>query len=132
MTYLLGFWGKKQYHHDFILIQDDILIAHPELVDYWKKVRGVKFVGVFVYEKERPYSNAEWNVIKTADWIELAAGGVAFSVTYALLAPTIGACWRPCSGWSTAAIRQCKLFPNVSGVISNLSSESGTYLLTLT
>ncbi len=71
MTYLLGFWGKKQYHHDFILIQDDILIANPDLVDYWKKIRGVKFVGVFVYEKERPYSDKEWKVLKTADWLEL-------------------------------------------------------------
>ena len=71
LTYFLGFLGKKQYQHDFILIQDDILIDNPNLVDYWKKVRGVKFVGVFVYEKERPYSEQEWKVLKTADWLEL-------------------------------------------------------------
>ncbi len=70
-TFFLGFRGKKEFSHDFILIQDDIFFAHPELVDYWKNVRKVKFVGVFVYDKERPYTAAEWELLRKADWLEL-------------------------------------------------------------
>lgn len=70
-TFFLGFLGKKQVHHDFILIQDDIFFNNPELVDYWKNVRKVKFVGVFVYNKERGYTDAEWTLLKKVDWIEL-------------------------------------------------------------
>jgi len=33
-TFFLGFWGKKEFSHDFILIQDDIFFQHPELTDY--------------------------------------------------------------------------------------------------
>jgi len=71
LTFFLGFLGKKEYPHDFILIQDDIFFDHPELVDYWKDVRKVKFVGVFVYNKDLPYTDAEWDLLKKADWIEL-------------------------------------------------------------
>lgn len=70
-TFFLGFWGKKEFAHDFILIQDDIFFQHPELVEYWKNVRMVKFVGVFVYNKERPYTTAEWKLLRKADWLEL-------------------------------------------------------------
>lgn len=70
-TFFLGFWGKKEYSHDFILIQDDIFFRHPELADYWKTVRKVKFVGVFVYNKERNYTAAEWELLKKVDWLEL-------------------------------------------------------------
>lgn len=62
---------KEKYPHDFILIQDNIFFQHPELVDYWKNVRKVKFVGVFVYNKERPYTAAEWELLKKVDWMEL-------------------------------------------------------------
>ena len=70
-TFFLGFLGKKEFPHDFILIQDDIFFKHPELVDYWKNVRKVKLVGVFVYQKERAYTAAEWEMLKKADWMEL-------------------------------------------------------------
>lgn len=70
-TFFLGFWGKKEYSHDFILAQDDIFFQHPELVDYWKNVRKVKFVGVFVYNKERAYTAAEWELLRKVDWLEL-------------------------------------------------------------
>lgn len=70
-TYFLGFWGKKEFSHDVILIQDDIFFQHPELAYYWKTVRKVKFVGVFVYNKERFYTAAEWELLKKVDWLEL-------------------------------------------------------------
>ena len=69
--FFLGFWGKKEYSHDFILIQDDIFFQHPELAYYWKTVRKVKFVGVFVYNKERTYTAAEWELLRKVDWLEL-------------------------------------------------------------
>lgn len=71
VTFFLGFLGKEEFPHDFILIQDDIFFKNPELVDYWKNMRKVKFVGVFVYGKERTYTNAEWELLKKVDWIEL-------------------------------------------------------------
>ncbi len=70
-TFFLGFLGKTEVPHDFILIQDDIFFNNPELVDYWKNTRKVKFVGVFVYDKNHQYSVAEWNLLKKVDWIEL-------------------------------------------------------------
>lgn len=70
-TFFLGFWGKKEFTHDFILIQDDIFFQHPVLVDYWKNVRMVKFVGVFVYNKKSPYTTAEWDLLRKLDWLEL-------------------------------------------------------------
>jgi len=70
-TYFLGFWGKKEFSHDFILIQDDIFFRHPELADYWKTARKVKFVGVFVYNKERTYTALEWALLRKVDWLEL-------------------------------------------------------------
>ena len=70
-TYLLGFWGKKEFAHDFVLIQDDIFFQNPELVNYWKNVRKAKFVGVFVYNKERPYTATEWELLQKVDWMEL-------------------------------------------------------------
>ena len=70
-TFFLGFLGKEEYPLDFILIQDDIFFKNPELVDYWRNIRKVKFVGVFVYNKERPYTDAEWTLLKKVDWIEL-------------------------------------------------------------
>lgn len=70
-TFFLGFLGKKEYPLDFILIQDDIFFKNPELVDYWKNTRKVKFVGIFVYNKERPYTDVEWTLLKKVDWIEL-------------------------------------------------------------
>jgi hypothetical protein len=71
MTFFVGFLGKGEYPHDFVLIQDDILISHPELIDYWKLERKVKFVGAFVYNKERSYTEKEWEVLRRADWLEL-------------------------------------------------------------
>lgn len=71
LTYVLGFLGKKEYPHDFVLIQDDILFSEPYLVDYWKKVRNVKFIGVFVYKKGRPYTEKERKALKSIDWLEL-------------------------------------------------------------
>ncbi len=71
LTFFLGFWGKKEFSHDFILIQDDIFFQHPELADYWRNVRKVKFVGVFVYNKEWTYTDAEWEMLKKVDWLEL-------------------------------------------------------------
>lgn len=71
ITYLFGFWGKKEFNHDFVLIQDDIFFAHPELADYWKNVRKAKFVGVLVYNKNRGYTEKEWELLKKADWLEL-------------------------------------------------------------
>jgi len=70
-TFFLGFWGKKEFAHDFILIQDDIFFKHPELVDYWKAVRKVKFIGVFAYNNKRPYAAAEWELLRKVDWLEL-------------------------------------------------------------
>lgn len=71
ITYAIGFWGKEEYNHDFVLIQDDIFFQHPELVDYWKNVRKVKFVGVFAHNKQRPYTKEEWELLKKVDWLEL-------------------------------------------------------------
>ncbi|MBI5485177.1 MAG: hypothetical protein HY888_12040 [Deltaproteobacteria bacterium] len=71
LTYFLGFLGKEEYPHDFVLFQDDIYFKNPELLDYWKNVRKVKFVGVFVYNKERGYTDEEWNLLKKIDWLEL-------------------------------------------------------------
>lgn len=70
-TFFLGFLGKKEFPHDFVLIQDDIFFENPDLVDYWKNIRKVKFVGVFVYDKKRSYDVAQWNLLKKVDWIEL-------------------------------------------------------------
>ena len=70
-TFFLGFLGKEEYPHDFILIQDDIFFKHPELVDYWKNMRNVKFVGVFVYNKARLYTADEWELLTKVDWLEL-------------------------------------------------------------
>jgi glycerophosphoryl diester phosphodiesterase len=71
VTFFLGFLGKEQHPIDFVLIQDDIFFKNPELVDYWKNGRKVKFIGIFVYNKERPYTPAEWELLKKADWLEL-------------------------------------------------------------
>ncbi|MGD9247179.1 MAG: hypothetical protein PVI60_04420, partial [Desulfobacteraceae bacterium] len=38
-TFLLGFWKKEDFKHDFVLIQDGILLSRPELIDYWKNER---------------------------------------------------------------------------------------------
>lgn len=70
-TFFLGFLGKRKYSHDFVLIQDDILLDRPELADYWRNTRGVKFVGVFTYEKTRPYTMEEWEILQSADWLEI-------------------------------------------------------------
>lgn len=70
-TFFFGFLGKKEYPHDFILIQDDIFFDEPELVDYWKNIRKVKFVGVFAYDKNYQYSVADWHLLRKVDWIEL-------------------------------------------------------------
>jgi glycerophosphoryl diester phosphodiesterase len=70
-TFFLGFLGKKEFPHDFILIQDDIFFIHPELVDYWKNIRKVKFIGVFVYNKVRLYTTDEWELLKNVEWMEL-------------------------------------------------------------
>lgn len=70
-TFFLGFLGKKEFPVDFVLIQDDILVAHPELIEFWKKERKVKFVGAFVHDKERPYTVREWEILQKADWLEL-------------------------------------------------------------
>lgn len=71
VTFFLGFLGKKEYPLDFILLQDDIFFENPDLVNYWKNKRKVKFVGVFVYNKDRPYTDDEWELLKKADWLEL-------------------------------------------------------------
>ncbi len=71
VTFFLGFLGKKQQPHDFVLIQDDILFSNPELIKYWREVRNVKFVGAFVYDKERTYSDEEFHILSAVDWIEL-------------------------------------------------------------
>ena len=71
MTFFLGFLGKSEFPHDFVLIQDDIFFETPDLVDFWKENRKVKFVGVFVHEKERPYTDEEWEKLKSVDWLEL-------------------------------------------------------------
>jgi len=68
---LLPFVAMKMFPHDFVLVQDDILFAQPELMEYWRNNRKVKFVGVFVYEKERGYTDAEWQILNKADWLEL-------------------------------------------------------------
>jgi glycerophosphoryl diester phosphodiesterase len=70
-TFFLGFLGKKEHPLDFILIQDDIFFANPDLAEYWKKSRKVKFVGVFTYNKDRGYTDAEWTLLQKVDWIEL-------------------------------------------------------------
>ena len=70
-TFFLGFLGKEDFPHDFVLIQDDILIKNPEVADYWRNQRKVKFVGAYVYKKDRPYSEKEWQSLKKADWLEL-------------------------------------------------------------
>lgn len=77
-TFFLGFLGKEKYPHDFVLIQDSILLQKPELIDYWKKERKVKFVGVYVYEfdhslpfKKKIFTDDEWKILKRADWLEL-------------------------------------------------------------
>jgi len=69
--FFIGFPGKKIFQHDFILIQDDILFAEPELVRYWKDKRGVKFVGAYIYNKERAYTDKEWEILKSVDWMEM-------------------------------------------------------------
>lgn len=71
MAFFLGFPGKKETPHDFVLIQDEILFSRPDLIDYWKTARGVKFVGIFVSGKADPYSENEWQLLKKADWLEL-------------------------------------------------------------
>ncbi len=71
ITFFLGFIGKKEVPHDFVLIQDDILFLQPDLVEFWKNVRKVKFVGIFVYKKERPYTEEEWQKLEKIDWLEL-------------------------------------------------------------
>ena len=71
LTYFMGFWGKEKFNHDFVLIQDDIFFKNPEIVDFWKKERGAKFVGVFVYSKETGYTKEEWELLKKLDWMEL-------------------------------------------------------------
>jgi len=70
-TFFLGFLGKEDFKHDFVLIQDDIFFQEPQLADYWRNVRKVKFVGIYVYDKERPYTDAEWALLKKVDWMEL-------------------------------------------------------------
>ncbi len=71
ITFWAGFWGKKEFPHDFVLIQDDIVFAEPNLPDYWRKTRHVKFVGVFVHKKKRPYTDGEWKKLAKVDWLEL-------------------------------------------------------------
>jgi len=66
-----GMKGKFFDQKDFVLVQDDIVFSQPALIEYWRNVRKVKFVGVFVYEKERGYTDAEWQILKKADWLEL-------------------------------------------------------------
>lgn len=71
LTYFFGFLGKKEYPHDFVLLQDDIYFKNPELLDYWKNSRKVKFVGVYVYDKNSGYTDDEWKLLKKIDWLEL-------------------------------------------------------------
>ncbi|MDP2734664.1 MAG: hypothetical protein Q8P12_00485 [bacterium] len=70
-TFFFGFLGKEEYPHEFVLIQDDIVFQEPELIDYWRNIRKVKFVGVYVYDKERPYTDSEWKILQKVDWLEL-------------------------------------------------------------
>jgi len=70
-TFFLGFLGKKEFPHDFVLIQDDIFFNQPDLVGYWKNTRKVKFVGVFAYGKNYQYTVADWRLLKKVDWMEL-------------------------------------------------------------
>ena len=72
-TFFLGFLGKEEYPHDFVLIQDSIVLKKPELIDYWKKERKVKFVGVFAHEsgkgikshiRRKLYTDEEWKIIE--------------------------------------------------------------------
>ncbi|MGD9367193.1 MAG: hypothetical protein PVH87_15955 [Desulfobacteraceae bacterium] len=71
LTFLFGFWAKNAFHHDFVLIQDGILLSRPELIDYWKNERKVQFVGVFAYDRNGPYTDEEWKILRRADWLEL-------------------------------------------------------------
>ena len=71
LTFFLGFLGKEEFPHDFVLIQDDIFFSQPDLVEYWKDERKVKFVGVFVYSQDRPYTDEEWRKLENIDWMEL-------------------------------------------------------------
>ena len=71
LTFFLGFLGKEEFPHDFVLIQDDIFFSQPDLVAYWKDERKVKFVGIFVYSQDRPYTDEEWRKLENIDWMEL-------------------------------------------------------------
>jgi len=71
ILFFLGFPFKNEFSHDFVLIHDDVLFSNPDLPDYWRKTRNVKFVGVYVYEKNRPYTKEEWEKLSKADWLEL-------------------------------------------------------------
>ncbi|MDX8393834.1 MAG: hypothetical protein R8K21_04525 [Mariprofundales bacterium] len=72
ILFFFGFPCKDEYKHDFVLIQDDIFLQHPELSNYWKTQRGVKFVGVYTYGKaQKAYTDAEWAILQQADWLEL-------------------------------------------------------------
>ncbi|MGC9975188.1 MAG: hypothetical protein ABSC57_00510 [Syntrophales bacterium] len=71
LAYLLGFWGEREFSHDFVLIKGNIFFAHPELGNYWKTVRKAKFVRVFVYNKNRRYTKKECELLKKVDSLEL-------------------------------------------------------------
>lgn len=71
MTFFLGFLGKEEFPHDFILIQDDIFFNEPGLIDYWRNVRKVKYVGVFTYNKKELYTEDEIQKLQTVDWLEI-------------------------------------------------------------
>ncbi len=70
-TFFLGFIGKKRFPHDFVLLQDEVLFSRPELINYWKEKRKVRFVGVFSSGETRDYSEQEWVILRNADWLEL-------------------------------------------------------------
>jgi len=71
LTFFLGFLGKTEYQHDFVLLQDEIYLKNPHLLDYWRNTRKVKFVGVFVYNREGGYTDEEWRLLRQVDWLEL-------------------------------------------------------------
>ena len=70
-TFFLGFLCKENFTHDLVILQDDVFFTDPAIIDFWKAQRQVKFVGVFVYNKDRPYTHQEKALLEKVDWIEL-------------------------------------------------------------
>ena len=69
--FFAGFPFRSRVDLDFVYIQDDVLLRHPDLVRYWREQRGVRYVAAFSTDPQRSFAPDEWSVLAEVDWLDL-------------------------------------------------------------